>query len=201
MRIAALVPAAGRSRRFGAGNKLLARLEGQSVLQRTVAAVTAAGFDETIVVTGPDHDAIALELRDAPVRLVRCADQRDGMGYSIAAGVASLHGAIAGVAILPGDMPLMRPATLQALVDAFVLHAGRRIVHAADGQGAQRNPVIWPPDFFAGLRALQGDRGAKAIIRDAVPVRVPDERELLDIDDDDTFALALQALTAKPAQF
>jgi molybdenum cofactor cytidylyltransferase len=200
MRIAALVLAAGRSRRFGARNKLLADLEGRAVLARTVAAVTAAEFDETMVVTGPDHDAIEQVLREAPVRLVRCANERDGIGLSIATGIVALRSDLEGVAILPGDMPLMTTATLRKIADEFVSHQGQRIVHAADGQGAQRNPVLWPRIFFSELMSLQGDRGAKIMIRDAVTVRVTDDRELLDIDDEEGFARARQALIGKLAQ-
>jgi molybdenum cofactor cytidylyltransferase len=200
MRIVALVLAAGRSRRFGARNKLLADLEGRAVLARTVAAVTAAGFDETMVVTGPDHDAIEQVLRATPVRLVRSANERDGIGLSIATGVAALGDDVEGIAILPGDMPLMTAATLRTIADEFVSHQGQRIVHAADGQGAQRNPVLWPRIFFSDLMSLQGDRGAKTMIRDAVAVRVADDRELLDIDDEEGFARARQALIGKLAQ-
>ncbi len=200
MRIAALVLAAGRSRRFGTKNKLLADLEGRAVVARTIAAVTAAGFDETIVVTGLDHDAIEQVLRDTPVRLVRCADAHDGMGFSIATGIAALRHNVDGVAILPGDMPLMKAATLRALADKYVSHQGQRIVHASDGQDTQSNPVLWPRTFFADLMTLRGDRGAKSMIRDAVAVRVPDDRELIDIDDEDTFVLVRQALIEKQAQ-
>jgi molybdenum cofactor cytidylyltransferase len=200
MRIAALVLAAGRSRRFGARNKLLADLEGRAVLARTVAAVTAAEFDETMVVTGPDHDAIRHLLGDASVRLVPCAASCGGMGMSIASGIAALRSDVEGVAILPGDMPLMTTATLRKIADEFVSHQGQRIVHAADGQGAQRNPVLWPRICFSELMSLQGDRGAKIMIRDAVTVRVTDDRELLDIDDEEGFARARQALIGKLAQ-
>jgi molybdenum cofactor cytidylyltransferase len=201
MRVAALVLAAGRSRRFGTDNKLLAPLEGTAILARTAAAVTTAGFDETVVVTGLDHDAIAEVLRDVPVRLVRCADERDGMGYSIAAGVAALREGTDGVAIVPGDMPLLTSATLRMLADVFAAHGGQRIVHAADRSGAQRNPVIWPGAFFGALQARQGDRGAKALIADAVAVGVAENCEIIDIDDGDAFALAEQMLIVKPAQF
>lgn len=200
MRIAALVLAAGRSRRFGTDNKLLAPLEGTAILARTAAVVSTAGFDETVVVTGLDHDAIAEVLRDVPVRLVRCADERDGMGYSISAGVAALRQGIDGIAIVPGDMPLLTPATLRMLADTFAAHGGQRIVHTADRSGAQGNPVIWPGAFFGALQALQGDRGAKSLIHDAVAVGVAGASELLDIDDGDAFASAQQALIEKPAQ-
>jgi molybdenum cofactor cytidylyltransferase len=199
MRIAALVLAAGRSRRFGSGNKLLAVLEGRTVLERTVAAVSEAGFSHIAVVTGPAHAAIREILRAYPVRLVRCPDEKDGMGYSIAAGVASLGPDIDGVAILPGDMPLMTAATLRSLVDMFAAQGGKQIVHPVDQAGEQHNPVIWPRAFFADLQILAGDRGAKSLIRDAFGVRIADDSTLLDVDTAEAFAIARQVLTGKSA--
>ncbi|MGE5266636.1 MAG: nucleotidyltransferase family protein [Deltaproteobacteria bacterium] len=182
MHLAAIVLAAGRSQRFGVDNKLLARLADGPVIAHSVAALADSSFRDIIVVTGDDHDGIADALRKYPVRLVRCDPDRSGIGYSIAAGVNALSDQTIGVAILLGDMPLIRTATLNALADAFIEANGRRIVHAADREGRQRNPVIWPRNYFPDLRSLTQDRGAKGLIRDAVAVTVRDRLEFLDVD-------------------
>ena len=70
MHIAALVLAAGRSRRFGPGDKLLADLEGTPVLAHTLAAVSAAGFDQTLVVTGQDRAELLDILQRFRVQIV-----------------------------------------------------------------------------------------------------------------------------------
>lgn len=199
MRIGSIVLAAGRSRRFGPENKLLAVLGGAAVVQRTAAAAHGAGLDDIIVVTGPDGDAIRDALIGLPVRCVGCADDRDGLGYSIAAGAGALDRDIDGVMILPGDMPLLSAASLRMLISVFGAQGGRRIVHAADARGAQRNPVIWPRAVIAQLSALHGSDGAKALIRDAIAVRIP-ERELHDIDDAEDFEQARHDVTGTGAQ-
>ena len=81
MRLAALILAAGRSRRFGDGNKLLATLGGQPVVRRTVAAVRGAGLQDIIAVTGPDGDAIAHVLAD--VRCGVCGARMMASGWAI----------------------------------------------------------------------------------------------------------------------
>jgi molybdenum cofactor cytidylyltransferase len=182
MHLAAIVLAAGRSQRFGADNKLLARLADGPVIMHSVAAVTQAAFREVVVVTGDDHDAIADALHEYPVRLVRCEPDRSGIGYSIVAGVNALSHHAIGVAILLGDMPLVRTSTLNALADAFLDADGKRIIHAAGPDGSQRNPVIWPRTSFPDLQKLSKDRGAKALIRDAVAVTVRDRLEFIDVD-------------------
>lgn len=200
MRIAALILAAGRSRRFGAGNKLLADLEGKPVLAHTLAAVTNARFDQLLLVTGHDHDAMTEIAQGFSVDAIRAPDAGEGMGASIAAGVARVAPNIDGLAILPGDMPLITPQTLQILAQTFTAHDGRLIVHAADRDGAQRNPVLWPREYFTQLAALEGDRGAKSLIHDAIVVRISDETELFDIDDADALTEARNILRVRQAQ-
>lgn len=189
MRLASLVLAAGRSLRFGSGNKLLADLDGLPVLARTLAAVTAAGFDENLLVIGSDHDAAARIAGPFGVNIVRCPNAAGGMGHSIATGMRAVTDAIDGVAIIPGDMPLITSRSLRSLADAFAAHAGRSIVHAAAQDGAQHNPVIWPRVYFPALLSLQGDRGAKSWIENAIAVRLEDS-ELLDVDDQPALAAA-----------
>ncbi|HEY2256300.1 MAG TPA: NTP transferase domain-containing protein, partial [Variovorax sp.] len=94
-----IVLASGRGERFraagGAGHKLQAPLAGSTVLAHTLAAVRASGL--------PWH----LEDIGHP-----------GMGDSIAAAVRATSGA-AGWLILPGDLPLVQPATLHAVARAL----------------------------------------------------------------------------------
>lgn len=201
MQIAALVLAAGRSVRFGPGNKLLANLEGTPVLAHTLAAVSAAGFDQTLVVTGRDHAELLNVLQRFHVQIVSNMDAEEGLGTSIAAGVAVLAPAIDGVAIIPGDMPLITPQTLQILSQTFAAHAASSIVYAADRDGAQRNPVVWPRAYVPQLAALKGDRGAKSLIGgEAIAVRISDTNELLDIDDPADLVIAGNTIHARHAQ-
>lgn len=196
MPLAAIVLAAGRSRRFGQENKLLASLNGVAVIARTVAAVRGCPFDDVIVVTGPDHDDVARVLAGYPVRLVQCEAAHEGIGHSIAAGVGALGPDTHGVAIVPGDMPLLRSRTIQMLMDVFQAHHGQRIVHLADHAGEQRNPVLWPRTSFTALAALEGDRGAKALICNAIRVVSESDVELVDIDDAESLMFAQEALNA-----
>jgi molybdenum cofactor cytidylyltransferase len=200
MHVAALVLAAGVSRRFGPDNKLLADLEGAPVLAHTLAAVSAAGFDQTLVVIGRDHAALSNVLQSFRVRIVECADAGDGIGTSISAGVVMLAPNIDGLAIIPGDMPLLTPQTLHTLLQTFAAHAGSSIVYATDSEGAQRNPVLWPRSYVSQLAVLKGDRGAKSLIGQAIGVRISDPNELLDVDDAGDLITARDVIRARHAQ-
>ena len=139
---AVVVLASGRGERFvgsgGRGSKLLALLAGKPVLQWTLDAVRASGL--------PWH------LEDAG---------HEGMGDSIAAGVRATRGA-AGWLILPGDLPLIQPATLRLVAIGLAFHE----VVLPRYQGERGHPVGFSASCGPALMALRGDKGAAGLLRE-----------------------------------
>jgi molybdenum cofactor cytidylyltransferase len=121
------------------------------------------------------------------------------MGDSIAAAVRHTMSA-AGWLVLPGDLPLVQPATLQAM--AQVLLDQRATVAWPEFAGERGHPVAFGRDCLEGLLALQGEKGAAPVVRHwaqlgrgmAVPVQ--DEGVVTDIDTVQALARA-DALLAK----
>jgi len=163
--VAAVLLAAGASARFGPGNKLVASVGGSPLVRRVAEALAGAGVSEIVVVTGADAAPIEGALDGIAVRFVQNANWQDGMGTSIAAGVAALGEAPDGAFIVPGDMPLLTPVLLRSLIADFERLGGAPIVYPATPDGDQRNPVLWPRRLFPRLRALSGPEGAKALLR------------------------------------
>jgi molybdenum cofactor cytidylyltransferase len=172
--IAALVLAAGLSRRMGRP-KLLLPLGGQSVIRRTVEPLIGQ-FADVVVVTGPSATAIHDELAGCSARFAVNPRPEDGQGTSVAAGVAALDPATRAVLILLGDQPALPSALIPALLAAFE-RTGKAIV-APVYRGFQGTPVLFAAAVFPELRALTGDRGARAVVG-ARPERV--ERVEFDI--------------------
>ncbi len=97
------------------------------------------------------------------LRFVHASDYDEGLGRSLAAGVAALAGSADAALICLADMPRVRPEDLDALIAAFQSSGGRAIcvpTHA----GQRGNPVLWPSRFFAELEALRGDVGARSLV-------------------------------------
>ena len=101
------------------------------------------------------------------------------MGHSIAAGV-SVHPDASGWLILPGDMPLVEPATLQAVAAQLDEHP----VVYAQHKGRRGHPVGFAAELYSELVALSGDEGARRLIAryPAQAVEVDDAGVLIDID-------------------
>lgn len=143
-----LVLAAGRGERFlasgGATHKLQAMLGAQTVLQTTLAAVEVSGL--------PWH------VEHGP---------HPGMGDSIAAAVKATAQAN-GWLILPADLPLVRPQTLQALAQQLMqAEAGQLQVIQPFYEGQKGHPVAFSRAAGDELQRLSGDQGASSIVRKA----------------------------------
>lgn len=186
--VSAIMLAAGLSRRFGGGDKLLAPLLGQPLLAHTARALAASSVTELIVVTARGDEARRSALAPFTVRHVVVETAERGQGASIAAAVTAVDPGASGVLITPADMPLLDAALLDRLIGHFRATGAAKIVFPL-AAGDQRPPVIWPADMFHELRRLDGDGGGKAIVARHVERSSPvvlGAREAAKLDDVDT---------------
>jgi molybdenum cofactor cytidylyltransferase len=184
-RIAAVVLAAGQSRRMGPVNKLLVPLDGVAMVRRVVETILASQARPVVVVTGHQPKAVEAALAGCGVTLVLNTDYAAGLSTSLRVGLGALPAEIDGALVCLGDMPLVEAATLDRLIAAYDPTEGRAIcVPVAEGR--RGNPVLWDKAFFAEMAAVTGDVGARHLIgvhADSVcEVAVAGAGVLLDID-------------------
>jgi molybdenum cofactor cytidylyltransferase len=160
--IAAVVLAAGLARRMGR-QKLLLQLQGKPVVRWAVEHV-ASHVEDVVIVTGPDDAALRQALEGLTVRFVVNPRPQDGQGTSIAAGIGALKPWTTAALIALGDQPRMPAAVVPALLDAL-RRSGKAIV-APVYQGVQGTPVLFSSEVFGELRALKGDAGARAVVKE-----------------------------------
>ena len=162
-RIAAIILAAGQSRRMGEINKLLEDLAGQPLIARIVDAATRSRADPVVVVTGHEHRKIEAVVAASGVSIVRNPDYAEGLSASLRAGLDALPGNIDGAVICLADMPYIRRQHIDKLIAAFDPVEGRSIcVPTFRGKGG--NPVLWSAEFFSRIKGLAGDVGARHLI-------------------------------------
>ena len=160
---AAVVLAAGRSRRFGAPKQLL-RIEGETLVQRAVDAARATAPEDVIVVVDREAQAIRDALAGQAVRWVECAD--DHMAASLRAGVSALDACIGAALIVLADQPALTTRHLCSLVEAW--RAAPERAAASAYAGTLGVPAVLPAAWFARLaEQADGDEGARALLRDA----------------------------------
>jgi molybdenum cofactor cytidylyltransferase len=189
----AIVLAAGGSRRFGA-QKLLAELAGKPVIAQTVGAVCAAGFGETVVVTGAENEAVSAALSGMPCQQVQADDWNKGISASIRTGVSALPSEREGLFLFLGDMPLVSVPLCQELAALATRsgYAARPLCGDVPG-----HPVAFLIRAAADLMALTGDEGAGALLRNAgtklAYLPTADEGAIMDVDTPSDLAAAERA--------
>jgi len=110
--------AAGKGTRMkSALPKVLHKLAGRSLLQHVLAAAAQVGSHRTVVITGHGAERVEAEAAASGAVFVRQMPQL-GTGHAVQQAVPALDRDAATTLILNGDVPLIRPATVRALVQA-----------------------------------------------------------------------------------
>ena len=179
-RVAGVLLAAGSGRRFGS-NKLLVPLADGTALCVVVARKLISVLPSCVAVVRPGDDELATLLRAEGLGIVECAQAGQGMGHSLAAGVAAVNAHAWLIAL--ADMPYIKNSTLTDLI--ALLAKGAAIV-APYHQDQRGHPVGFTARYGPQLRALTGDNGARNLLVEHAAMitrlEVDDPGILLDID-------------------
>ncbi len=190
-RIAAVVLAAGQSRRMGETNKLLVEIDGKAMVAWVVDAVLASTADPVIVVLGHEADRVRNALSGRDLVFVFNPAHEEGLSTSLRRGIAAVPDHADGALICLGDMPRLSTATAERLIAAFDPDDDRHIC-VPTFAGKRGNPVLIGRRFFAEIHELTGDVGARQIVA-AYPdltatVAMDDDAVLDDVDTPDALA-------------
>lgn len=158
--IAAIVLAAGASRRLGRPKQLI-RLDGETLLERTLRVCGEAGCTPVIIVLGASADAVLGGSSLGNAVVVMNNDWAQGMASSIRAGIQALQPGVDGCVITTCDQPAVTATHLRALMTS-----GDEVTASAYG-GRHGVPAYFPRYRFAELIELQGDAGARELLKDA----------------------------------
>ena len=150
-----LILAAGRSRRFGADKRRARLPDGKTLLEASVRNAQGSGLPCLLCLS--PGDGANPPVADVPLHIAAGAER--GMGATLASGA----GAVSDwdfVIVALGDMPWIRPDTLQAVAAA----ARRERIVVPSYEKQRGHPVAFGADFLPALRRLHGDRGGRAIV-------------------------------------
>ncbi len=175
--------AAGGSRRLGRPKQFV-RIGGESLLRRAARMALALRPAAVVVVTGAHAARAAAELRGLTLTLVTHRGWRNGQAGSLCTGLARAPRTAAAVLVLTVDQWRLTVADLERLLRAA--RRGRPV--AASYERGAGVPVLWPRSFWPRLRALEGDRGARELLRCAHAISVALPRAAADLDTPDALA-------------
>ena len=183
--VAAVVLAAGASRRLGQPKQLL-MLDGETLLARTVRLACEAGAAPVLVVVGAHAQLIGAAVSADSAAVVMNEEWEQGIASSIHVGVKALDANASGVLILACDQPRLSAEHLRGLMETFAATSDNSIVASAYA-GVNGIPAVFPREAFPHLLALSGDKGARSLLmQPPCPlIALPFEGGEVDIDQPD----------------
>ena len=160
-RVAALMLAAGYSRRFGADKRRATLADGRSLLAASL-TLPCSLLEEVWLVLRPDEAPTGMDLPTG-VRVVQNAASAQGMGHSLAAGAERLlaESNADAVAIFLADMPSIHRDSLETLI----AHSSANNIVLPSYQGKRGHPVLFGRNFWPQLATRSGDAGAKPVLQ------------------------------------
>ncbi|MGE4218118.1 MAG: NTP transferase domain-containing protein [Alphaproteobacteria bacterium] len=162
-KIAALILAAGQSRRMGPRNKLLIEVGGIPMVRRVAEAALASKARPVIAVLGHEALEVRAALAGLDIATVENPDYAEGLSTSLKRGIRALPPDIDGAAICLGDMPNVSAPEIDRLIAAFDPAAGQALCVPTHG-GRRGNPVLIARQFFADIQDIAGDIGARQLM-------------------------------------
>ncbi|MEM2163174.1 MAG: nucleotidyltransferase family protein [Candidatus Bathyarchaeia archaeon] len=182
--ISLIVLAAGLSKRFGR-NKLLEEIDGRTMIERVVGSAIASKADEVIVVLGFEARKIIEVLRKFNCKFVLNRSFHEGQSSSVKAGVRAIINKAEAAIILPGDMALITPRSINMVIEEY--YKSKSPIVIASYQGRLGHPILFDRSLFEEILSIDEETmGLKAIVeryKECIrKVEVDSPEVLIDID-------------------
>ena len=167
--IAVIILAAGNSTRLRDPKQLL-KLDGETLLHRTVRIAIQSEAALIYVVLGYRKFQMRKAIKklidnDNQIKIINNKKWLQGMATSISAALVDLPVSISAVIIVVCDQPYLSVSLLRTITKTYKNNdAG--IVASRYSNGVLGVPALFSKDYFSNLSSLQGDKGARNILRD-----------------------------------
>jgi CTP:molybdopterin cytidylyltransferase MocA len=148
---------------MGGVAKPLIRLQGVPLIRRHLVALSGAGVDEVVVVTGHRYEAVEAAIEDFPVTLIHNPDYAEGQQGSVRRGLEALSGKLDAVLVVLADQPLIGAGDLTELISAFKKRPGGHVVVPMVG-GQRGNPIVLDAEAREEILASGRNLGCRNLV-------------------------------------
>lgn len=160
-----IILAAGSSSRFG-NTKQLLHFNKKTLLQHVIDEAVDSGAEPVIVITGSNADEISKDIQPHNIKIVYNEKWQQGMASGIVAGIKkaiTLNNDIAKIIIAVCDQPFVSSAIFKQLYE----QQEKTVKHIVASSYADTigTPALFTQKYFDALMSLQGEEGAKKILK------------------------------------
>jgi len=159
--VAAIVLAAGESRRFGQPKQLLP-VGDKTMIQHVVDIALDSPLDQVIVVLGCRATEIRASIAGRPVQVVVNQEWKSGLSSSVQAGLSAVKPGIGAALFILADQPGITTEVIAKLVECY--RETRAPIVVPTHRGRRGNPVLFDRSLFAELMEVRGDQGGRQVI-------------------------------------
>ncbi len=183
--IGAVILSAGESSRMGRPKALLP-IDGQTFIERIVAALQQAAIGKIIVILGHNAGELKTRIAHLPVEILINDDYKLGQLSSLQVAVRCLRADADcdGMLVHLVDHPYLSPSLVETMVRQFY-ESGKPIV-VPSFRGKRGHPVIFARALFDELLSAPMDQGAKSVVNahraDTLEIETEEEGITVDID-------------------
>ncbi|MBN2824971.1 MAG: nucleotidyltransferase family protein [Campylobacterales bacterium] len=176
MEIEVVILAAGSSSRLGQPKQLL-KLHNQTLIQ--LAVTTALKLSPKVhLVLGYQKERMVQEVEEFPIHIIDNPNYSNGMGTSLALAIDAINPTNA-LLVMLCDQPLIPLTHFQELITRSNPHQ----IVASLYRNRLAVPALFPPKYFEALKKLEGNKGARELLRSESVLSVELSSDLaMDID-------------------
>jgi molybdenum cofactor cytidylyltransferase len=171
---------------MGDDNKLLLKFHDKAMVSHVIDQLEMSNISDIIVVTGNEYDEVRKAISQK-VEYTHNPDFDKGLSTSLKAGISALHSVCDGVMVCLGDMPYISQTVYDEIISAFI--EGQIIVPTSHGKIG--NPILFSKEFFDDFQTLDGDTGARGLLKKysekVIKVEVGTDSILEDIDTPESY--------------
>ena len=160
--ISAILLAAGQSKRMLNENKLLKKINGVPLVKLCADNILASFIDELIVVTGFQKEKIEKNInKSIKIKFVYNSNFKTGIASSIKSGISSLSNKTEAFFICLGDMPMID----KDIFNLLIKYRNKNKIIVPTFNSNPRNPVLFSITLKKNIMKVDGDQGAKEVLK------------------------------------
>jgi molybdenum cofactor cytidylyltransferase len=197
LRLFAVVPAAGQSRRMGRP-KLLLPVGGHTVIARMLSVLKRPEIAATIVVVRPDDEPLRAAVADDGAIPLQPDDPPPEMRQSVECALRHIEGEFHplpedGWLLAPADHPLLDPAVVTRMIGEWRSSPGKIVVPAY--RGRRGHPTLFPFRLATEVFGLPPDQGLNSLLKlhatEILQIETDSAAVVADLDTPDDYARLL----------